>query len=291
MNQRWGLVAALQPHTYKLNMGKKGVIKFTRNIFKKVCKRDFWRSYEDGYKRDEDFLTKLDKLLESSEKCVTQLKKMEEKGEGSYACYKKILGKLNQHSYAGERLFKKVEGLITKQENMHKELTKEMHDKKQKDCARAWKHCLRMVTHAVFIGVVAAQFACTVVAAVLASPVVSLAVAAAIIPTLAGQHWTLAWIEESSFEYSNSVMSLMQSGTVAHKQGLGDIQNFIRRVITDINTVIEEEENRDIDDIERCLKNINKLKENTRKCKSEILEKKDKVSKSINSMKSICSEI
>ena len=142
-----------------------------------------------------------------------------------------------------------------------------------------------------FIGAVAAEFACTVMAAVLVAPLVALAVAAAIIPTLAGQYWTLSWIKESevSFRYPDNVIRLMQSGTVLPIKELGEIQTYLCRVVNDIkslvshlNAGIEEKVDLNMKSMERRLKNSNDLKERATNCKSKILKARDEVSVSIN---------
>jgi hypothetical protein len=148
-----------------------------------------------------------------------------------------------------------------------------------------------MVTYTLFIGAVAAEFACTVMAAVMGAPLVALAVAAAIIPTLAGQYWTLSCIEESkvSFRYPDNVIRLMQSGTAVAIKELQEIQTYLCRVLTDIksllsdlNSGIEGEVDLNMKRIERLLKNSNDLKDRATNCKSEILKARDVVSMSIN---------
>ncbi|KAM5548987.1 UPF0496 protein [Rosa sericea] len=289
-------------------MGMKGVRKLSRKIFKNVCKRDrdLWRSYEDACKNDMDFLNELGKFLESYEKCLIQIKKVGNNDGGIDDGYMRILEKLknvkgasgtvyDQH-FAHQILLEKVKCLMTQREDLHEELTGQKEKPRKKyDCTRAWRCCLRMVTHILFIGAAAAEFACTVVAAVMAAPLVALAIAAAIIPTLAGQHWTLSCIEdcEIPFEYPDGVIRLMQSGTVLSIKELGEIQTCLYRVANDIksllshlNSVIEGEVNLNMKSIERLLKNINQLMERARNSKSQILQARDEVSTSIKVTKS-----
>ncbi|KAM5548988.1 UPF0496 protein [Rosa sericea] len=284
-------------------MGMKGVRNLSRKIFKNVCKRDgdLWRSYEDACKNDKDFLTELGKFLESYEKCLIQIKKVKSNDGGIDDGYMRILEKLknvkgasgriyDQH-FAHQNLLEKVKCLMTQREDLYEELTdRKEKPRKKYDCTRTWRRCLRMVTHILFIGAAAAEFACTVVAAVMAAPLVALAIAAAIIPTLAGQHWTVSWIEDSEIplEYSDSVIRLMQSGTVLSIKDLGEIQTYLCGVVKDIesllshlNSVIEEDEDINMKIIERLLKDINELKERARNSKSKILEASDEVSKKI----------
>lgn len=277
--------------------------KLSRRIFKNVRKRDrdLWRSYEDAYKNDNDFLTKLVKFLESYEKCLIQIKETEKNGGGSDG-YMTILeklknvniasGRVHDQNSADQMLLEKVQCLITQREDLHDELIGEKEKPRKKSaCERAWRRCLRMVTYMLFIGAVAAEFACTVMAAVLVAPLVALAVAAAIIPTLAGQYWTLSWIKESevSFRYQDNVIRLMQFGTVLSIKELGEIQTYLCRVVNDIksllshlNSGIEGEVDLNIKSIERFLNNSNDLKKRATNCKSKILEARDEVSESIN---------
>ncbi|KAM5562576.1 UPF0496 protein 1-like [Rosa sericea] len=272
-------------------MGRKGVMKLIgkiKNMFKRH--RDIWRSHNDACKNDKAFLTELGKFLESYEKCMTQLKEMEEKGRGSDISYmRNILEELKQHSAADQRLLEKVTHLIKEREVMHDELTgRKKKPGKKYGCARAWRRCLRMVTYVVFIGAVAAQFACTVVAAVLAAPLIALAIAAAIIPTLAGQYWTLSWIKESPFENLENVIRFMQPEIIHHIREFQDTQTGIRVVSKDINSlldllnsVIEGEDDLTMKDIESPLKNLNDFKERARNCKSMILKARDELSKKL----------
>lgn len=288
-----------------LNMGMKGVRKLSRRIFKNVRKRDrdLWRSYEDAYRNENDFLTKLVKFLESYEKCLIQIKETEKNGGGSDG-YMTILeklknvniasGRVRDQNSADQMLLEKVEGLITQREDLHDELIGEKEKPRKKSaCVRAWRRCFRMVTYMLFIGAVAAEFACTVMAAVLVAPLVALAVAAAIIPTLAGQYWTLSWIKESdvSFRYPDNVIRLMQSGTVLSIKELGEIQTDLRRVVKDIksllshlNSGIEGEVDLNMKSIERFLKNSNDLEDRATNCKSKISNARDAVSMSINNV-------
>ncbi|PRQ23548.1 hypothetical protein RchiOBHm_Chr0c38g0503081 [Rosa chinensis] len=281
-------------------MGMKGVRKLSRKIFKNVCNRDgdLWRSYEDACKNEKDFLTELGKFLESYEKCLIQIKKVKNNDGGNDDGYMRILEKLknvkgasgrvyDQH-FAHQILCEKVECLKTQREDLHDELTGQKEKPRKKyDCTRAWRRCLRMVTHILFIGAAAAEFACTVVAAVLAAPLVALAIAAAIIPTLAGQHWTLSWIEDSEIPsgYSDSAIRLMESKTMRSIKDLGEIQTYLCRVVkdkesltSDLNSVIEGDEDINMKTIERLLKDINELKERARNSKSKILEASKEVS-------------
>ncbi|XP_062023490.1 UPF0496 protein 1-like [Rosa rugosa] len=272
-------------------MGRKGVMKLIGKI-KNMCKRDrgIWRSYNEACKNDKAFLTELGKFLESYEKCMTQLKGMEEKGRGSDISYmRNILEELKQHSAADQRLLEKVTHLINERKVLYDELTNQKEKPGKKfGCARAWRRCLRMVTYVVFIGAVAAEFACTVMAAVLAAPLIALAIAAVIIPTLAGQHWTLSWIKESPFENQDNVIRFMQPEIMHHFKELQDTERGIRVVSKNINSlldllnsVIEGEDDFTMEEIESPLKNLNDLKERARNCKSMILKARDEVSKKL----------
>lgn len=277
------------------NMGMKGVIKLSRRIFKNVCKRDrdLGRSYEDAYKNDNNFLTELVKFLESYEKCLIQIKETQKNGGGSDG-YMTILKKLKNVNIASGRvhdqnsadqMLKNVEYLRKQREYLHGKLIGEKEKPcKKSACVHAWRRCLRTVTYMLFIGAVAAEFACTVMAAVMVAPLVALAVAAAIIPTLAGQYWTLSWIEESevSIRYPDNVIRLMQSGTMLSIKELGEIQTDLCRVVKDIKSLLEGEVDLNMKSIERFLNNNNDLKKRATNCKSKILEARDEVSESIN---------
>lgn len=271
-------------------MGMKGVRNLSRKIFTKVCKRDgdLWRSYEDAYKNDKDFLTELGMFLESYEKCLIQVK-----GGGIDDGYKRILEKLklvkgasdrvHNQRFADQMLLEKIKYLIAQRRKFGGELTDQVGKPRKKyDCTRAWKRCLRLVTHIIFIGAAAAEFACTVVVAVMAAPLVALAIAAAIIPTLAGHHWTLSWIEdyESPLDYQDNVIRLMQIGIMLSIKELGDIQTDLSSVDIEshLNCVIEGDVNLNIESIECLLKKINELMERARNCKSQISEARDEVS-------------
>ncbi|KAK9942393.1 hypothetical protein M0R45_008062 [Rubus argutus] len=278
-------------------MGMKGVRKLSRRIFKNFCKRDrdLWRSYEDACKNDENFLTELCKFLESIEKCLIQVKDMEKNGGGSDG-YMTILEKLkNVDDQNSADMLKKVECLITQRNDLQGELTSELkqligeNEKPRKKTA--WRRCLRMATYMLFIGAVAAEFACTVMAAVMVAPLVALAIAAAIIPTLAGQYWTLSCIEESkvSFRCPDNVIRSMQAGTVVAIKELGEIGTYLCRVVKDIKSLLshlnsgtEGEVDLNMNLIERLLKNSKDLKDKATNCKSKILKARDEVSMSIN---------
>lgn len=275
--------------------------KLSRRIFKNFCKRDrdLWRSYENACKNDEDFLTELCKFLESIEKCLIQVKDMEKNGGGSDG-YMTILEKLkNVHDQNSADMLKKVECLITQRKDLQGELTSELKQligenekpRKKTACVGAWRRCLRMATYMLFIGAVAAEFACTVMAAVMVAPLVALAVAAAIIPTLAGQYWTLSCIEESkvSFRCPDNVIRSMQAGTVVAIKELGEIGTYLCRVVKDIKSLLshlnsgtEGEVDLNMKLIERLLKNSKDLKDKATNCKSKILKARDEVSMSIN---------
>lgn len=149
-----------------------------------------------------------------------------------------------------------------------------------------------MVTYVVFIGAAAAQFACTIVAAVLAAPLVALAIAAAIIPTLAGQHWTLSWIEESPFEIPESLIGMLQAEIIHDNKESEDIARRFKIVLGEksfilelLNSVIEEGDRDDLismnNEIEGSLMNLNDLKERAGNCKSMILKARDEMSKKL----------
>ncbi|KAK9942386.1 hypothetical protein M0R45_008055 [Rubus argutus] len=271
-------------------MGMKGVRKLSRRMFKNFCKRDrdLWRSYENACKNDEDFLTELCKFLESIEKCLIQVKDMEKNGGGSDG-YMTILEKLkNVHDQNSADLLKKVECLITQRKDLNVDLRGELNQligenekpRKKTACVGAWRRCLRMATYMLFIGAVAAEFACTVMAAVMVAPLVALAVAAAIIPTLVGQYWTLSCIKESkvSFRCPDNVIRLMQAGTVVAIKELGEIQVDIKSLSSHLNSGIEGEVDLNMKRIERLLKNSNDLKDRATNCKSKILKATDEVS-------------
>ncbi|KAL6218636.1 hypothetical protein ACLB2K_011846 [Fragaria x ananassa] len=282
-------------------MAMKGVRNLSRKIFTKVCKRDgdLWRSYEDAYKNDKDFLTELGKFLESYEKCLIQIK-----GGGIDDGYKRILEKLKlvkgasdrvqKQCFADQMLLEKIECLIAQRKDFGRELTDQIGKPRKKyDCTRAWKRCLRLVTHIIFIGAAAAEFACTVVAAVMAAPLVALAIAAAIIPTLAGHHWTLSWIEdyETPLDYQDDVIRLMQFGIMLSFKELGDIQTYLSSVdieslLSHLNCVIEGDVILNIESIECLLKKIDELRERARNSKSQISEAKDEVSTTLRASRS-----
>ncbi|PRQ23550.1 hypothetical protein RchiOBHm_Chr6g0262601 [Rosa chinensis] len=172
----------------------KGVRKLSRKIFKKICKRDgdLWRYYEDACKNEEDFLTELGKFLESYEKCLIQITKVGNNDGGIDDGYMRILeklknvkgasGRVHDQHFAEQMLLENVKCLMKRREDLHEELISQKGKPRKKyDCTRAWRRCLRMVTNILFIGAAAAEFACTVVAAVMAAPLVALAVAATII--------------------------------------------------------------------------------------------------------------